>query len=145
MFVVFYRKDKQLEIDEKQMEVMKVQRLFAFFLLLGYTLIQILKRNARAMNTKVGRWYYKKKENIKSNKDSMVDILVEEVIKVIIKFSRSIALVSAIQASLQAINLWNTMLLFFTLTFFWTSKRDGKLWPVFLYYNILLLLLLFVS
>lgn len=145
MFVVFYRKDKYLDLDEKQMEFMKNKRLGAFFLLLGYTLIQLLKGNTRAMDTKVGRWYYKKKENIKGNKNSIVDILVEEVIKMIIKFSRNIALIAAIQASLQAINLFNTMLLFFTLMFFWTSKKDKHLWPIFLYYNILLLLLLFVS
>lgn len=145
IFIIFYRKDKHLELDTARMELLKNNRLGAFFLLLGYTLIQLLKGNKSAMDTKVAKWYNKKKENIKSNKNSIVDILVEEVIKMIIKFSRIIALIAAVYASLQAINLWNTMLLFFTLVFFWSSKRDQTLWPKFLYFNILILLQLFVS
>lgn len=144
-FVIFYRKDAQLDLDIKQMDLMKNQRLGAFFLLLGYAMVLLIRGNTVVKQTEVAKWYLKKKENIKGNKDKIVDILIEEFIKIVIKFSRIIALISAIQASLQGVNLWNILVMITTLTFFWTNKRDKNFWPLYIYFNILVLLLLFFS
>lgn len=145
LFVLFYRKEKGLEINYPLIDSIKNTRMTTFFLLLCYTGMHIIKANKRAQDTKIAKWYLEKKESGKTRISMIIDSLVREFLKLLIRFSRNIALIFAIGLSLQSINIWNTLLLFFTLSFFWTNKKDSVLWPVFLNYNIMALLLLFMS
>lgn len=139
---ILTRKFQGKTINLEKMNQIKKIRLFSFFLLICYILIQIGKKSAKALNTKFGRWYYKKKKKLKLSKSSLVDTILEELIRAVIRFSRLITLISAIYASLMSIQIFNTFLLVITLWFFWTARHDQKYWEMYLYYNVLILVLM---
>lgn len=140
--VVFWRKQNKKVVDIESMKKIRELRIFIFGLMIFYNLVQIGKNSAKTLNTKYGRWYYKKKKKLKAEKSSLVNSVVEELIRAVVRFSRLIALVFAIYSSLVSIQIFNTLLLVLTLGLFWTTSKDRQYWSLYMYYNMLILVLM---
>lgn len=139
---VFWRKQNNKIVDVSSMKKKRKLRILVFGFMIFYNLVQIGKNSAKALNTRYGRWYYKKKKKLKAEKSSLLNLVVEELIRAVVRFSRLIALVFAIYASLVSIQIFNTILLVLTLGFFWTTSHDRKYWGLFMYYNMLIVVLM---
>ena len=142
MVVTYYREFMHYRTMFEMMKQSRDIRETSFFILLVYNMILLVKTNSKFFSAKYARWFQKRTRSIVFTKINFFDMIFDEIAKLIIRFSRLIALVTGIYASLMSINVFNTFLLVVTLFFLYTSHYDKRWWTQYLYYNILILILL---
>ena len=122
------------------------QHLYGFIPLVVYTVFQTL-RESKSMQS----WGFFRVINSAESagkKGTELDylvVVVKVIVRLVLTFSRYIALSIGIISSLVTVNLPNTLHLMATLFFFWSSAKDKLLWKYYVYYNIFFMSVLYLN